>query len=241
MDDIVELYRTRKNEPVTRLAVFYGSDANSQALGSAYLELAKKRGIDVVASAALPSGITDPTPVIGPVLRTKPQVIILNLFTDDTILVTRALRNLGVTAPLVGSGSGVTVKAIPEALGKQADNLMGTVAWNGDLPIKGVAEFDAVYKKAYPSEPLVPQEAGEGYAIGLLIGRALEGAGSDDPNKLRDAISTIDIPAILPGGRIQFAENGQNKDIIPLLVGWKDGALHTMWPKEYQTTQPALP
>jgi branched-chain amino acid transport system substrate-binding protein len=214
---------------------------NSQALGAAYLDLAKKRDIDVVTSAALPSGITDPAPVIGPVLRTKPQVIILNLFTDDTILVTRALRNLGVTAPLVGSGSGVTVKAIPQALGKQADNLMGTVAWNSDLPIKGVAEFDAAYKKAYPSEPLVPQEAGEGYAIGLLIARALEDAGSDDPKKLRDAIAAVDMPSILPGKRIQFADNGQNKDIVPLLVGWKDGALHTMWPKEYQTAEPVLP
>ncbi|HKM64076.1 MAG TPA: ABC transporter substrate-binding protein [Acidisphaera sp.] len=241
LDDIAELYQTLKHEPVKRLAVFYGSDANSQAIGSAYLDLAKKRGIDVVASAALPSPITDPTPVIAPLRQSNPQVIILNLFTDDTILTARALRNLGIMAPLIGSGSGVTVKAIPEALGKQADNLMGTVAWNSDLPIKGVAEFDAAYKKAYPSEPLVPQEAGEGYAIGLLIGQALENAASDDPKKIRDAIAAIDMPAILPGGRIQFAENGQNKDIVPLLVGWKDGVLHTLWPSQYATAQPSLP
>jgi branched-chain amino acid transport system substrate-binding protein len=105
LDDLVALYHDLKHEPVTRIAIFYGSDANSQALGSAYMELAKQRKLDVVAHASLPSGISDPTPVIGPVLSGKPQFIILNLFTDGTILITRALRNLGVKVPLVGSGS----------------------------------------------------------------------------------------------------------------------------------------
>jgi branched-chain amino acid transport system substrate-binding protein len=241
LDDIIALYSDLKHEAVTRIAVFYGSDANSQALGAAYLALAKQRKLQVVASAALPSAITDPTPVLGPVLGAKPQVIILNLFTDGTILIARALRNLGVKAPLIGSGSGISVKSIPEALGQQADNLMGTLAWNGDLPIKGVPEFDALYRKAYPAEPLVPQEAGEGYAIGVLIGQALEQARSADPKALRDALAAIDEPSILPGERIQFDARGQNKDIVPILVGWKDKQLHTLWPKQYQTAEPALP
>ena len=69
----------------------------------------------------------------------------------------------------------------------------------------------------------------------------MENAASDDPKKIRDAIAAIDMPAILPGARIQFAENGQNKDIVPLLDGWKDGVLHTMWPSQYATAQPSLP
>ncbi len=241
LDDLVALYHDLKNQPVTRIAIFYGSDANSQALGSAYMELAKQRKLDVVAHASLPSGISDPTAVIGPILSGKPQFIILNLFTDGTILITRALRNIGVKVPLVGSGSGVTVKSIPEALGQQADNLMGTVAWNGDLPIKGVPEFDALYKKAFPAEPLVPQEAGEGYAIGLLIGQALEQAGVADPKKLRDTLSAINVSSILPGERIRFDAHGQNVDIVPILVGWKDKQLHTLWPKRYATAQPEMP
>ncbi len=241
LDDIVALYSDLKHEAVTRIAVFYGSDANSQALGAAYLDLAKQRKLHVVASAALPSGLTDPTSVLGPVLAGKPQIVILNLFTDGTILIARALRNLGVTAPLVGSGSGISVKSIPEALGAQSDNMMGTLAWNGDLPIKGVAEFDALYKKALPAEPLVPQEAGEGYAIGVLIGQALEQAKSADPKTLRDTIAAIDTPSILPGERIRFDAHGQNRDIVPILVGWKAQQLHTLWPKRYQTAQPNLP
>jgi branched-chain amino acid transport system substrate-binding protein len=240
-DYIVALYQQLKNRPVKKVAIFYGSDANSQALAKGYLAAAKQKNIEVVASAALPPNMSDPTPVIGPVLAHKPEVIYLNLFTNDTILVTRALRTLGVKAPIIGSGSGISVKTIAEALGKDSENLMGTIAWNGDLPEKGVPEFAALYRAAYPDEPLVPQEAGEGYAIGLLIRDAIDAAKSADPKAVRDALAKTNAPAILPGGRVEFAENGMNKAIVPILVGWKDGKLQTMWPKQYQVVAPNLP
>ena len=236
------LYSEMKNQQIKRVAIFYGSDANSQALGAGLIANAKKNNIEVVATAALASGITDPTPVIGPVLAGKPEIIFLNLYTDDTILITKALRNLGVKAPIVGSGSGIAVKTISEALGKQADNLMGTIAWNGDLPIKGVAEFAAKWKAAFPEEKLLPQEAaGEGYAIGQLMGQALEKAKSTDPKVLRDTLSTMDMPSVLAGERVQFAANGLNMHAVPLLVTWYDSKLHTIWPKKYQTFKPQLP
>ncbi len=241
-DYITAMYAELKNQKIRKVAIFYGSDANSQALGAGLIENAKKNGIEVVATAALASGISDPTPVIGPVLAGKPEVIFLNLYTDDTILITKALRNLGVTAPIVGSGSGIAVKTISEALGKQANNLMGTIAWNGDLPIKGVKEFAAKWKAAFPEEKLLPQEAaGEGYAIGQLMGQVLEKAKSTDPKVLRETLANIDVSTILVGEQVKFGPNGQNIHAVPLLVTWYDGTLHSIWPKKYQTMKPQLP
>lgn len=241
-DYINAMYSEMTNRSVKKVAIFYGSDANSQALGAGLIANAKKNNVEVVATAALASGISDPTPVIGPVLQGKPDVIFLNLYTDDTILITKALRNLGVKAPIVGSGSGIAVKTIAETLGKQADNLMGTIAWNGDLPIKGVKEFAAAYKKAFPQEKLLPQEgAGEGYAIGMLMGEVLERSKSIDPKVLRETLSTIETPSVLAGGKVKFGPNGQNVYAVPLLVTWFDGHLHTIWPKKYQTLKPTLP
>ena len=240
-DYINAVYAEMTNQKVKKVAIFYGSDANSQALGAGLIANAKKNNLEVVATASLASGISDPTPVIGPVLSGKPDVIFMSLYTDDVILITKALRNLGVKAPIVGSGSGIAVKTIAEALGKQADNLMGTIAWNGDLPIKGVAEFAAKYKAAFPNEKLLPQEAaGEGYAIGVLMGDVLEKAKSTDPKVLRDTIAAIDAPSILAGEKVKFGPNGQNVHAVPLLVTWFDGTLHTIWPKKYQTMKPKL-
>ena len=74
----------------------------------------------------------------------------------------------------------------------------------------------------------MPQEAGEGYAIGLLIRDAIEKANSADPKAIRDAIASLDVKTILPGERVAFAANGLNTGIIPILVGWQDGKLKTL-------------
>jgi branched-chain amino acid transport system substrate-binding protein len=240
IDYVQELYRDLRNVNLSRASVFYGSDANSQAIGQSVVAGAKARGLDVVGSVSFQNGLADPSAIVSMVLSSKPAVIFLISTPDDTILITRALRNLGVKAPIVGGGTGVSVKSLAEALGPLADNLMGTLGWNYDLPIKGVAEFVARYHAAFPKEPYAPQEAGEGYAIGLLIRDALETAASADPKKLRDVFASIDVPSILPGNAIRFAANGQNSAIVPILVGWKNSELHTLWPKKYQTVKPDI-
>jgi branched-chain amino acid transport system substrate-binding protein len=241
IDYILALYKDMKGRDVKRVAVFYGSDASSQSIGRGVISDSKKRGLDVAATVPFQNGLADPSAVVSSILSSQPEVIFLISTPDDTILITRALRNLGVKAPIVGSGTGISVKTLAEALGPQADNLMGTLAWNYDLPIKGVSDFIALYKTAFPKEPYAPQEAGEGYAIGMVIRDVLEKTASTDPKKLRDALASVDAPSILPGNAIRFAENGQNSAIVPILVGWKNSRLHTMWPKEYQTVTPDLP
>lgn len=223
-----------------RIAVFYGSDAGNGANGRAEVDEVKRAGLDLVASGSVPSGMTDPTAVLGPVLATKPDLLMANLFTPDMVLVIHALRAVKVTIPVLTSGSGISVKSIPESLGTEADRFMGTIAWSGDLPIPGVAEFVAKWLKAYPDQSFAAQEAGEGYAIGQIIGQAIEQAGSADPARVRDAIAQIKADTILPGGPVEFDDTGLSRHAVPIMVQWQGGKLRTIWPKEYQTTAPIL-
>ena len=228
--------------PLKRVAVFYGSDAGNTANGKgAIATIQKTPGLELVASGSVPVGMTDPTPVVRPVLEAKPDLLGANFVTPDLVLVIHALRALHVNIPVLTSGSGITVKSVPEALGKDANGFMGTVAWNGDLPVPGVAEFVAAFLKANPGEKFAPQEAGEGYAIGQLIGQTLEKAASTDPAKLRDTLATISAQTIMPGGPIEFDSTGLNKNSIPIMVEWQNSELHTVWPKEYQVKPLLLP
>ncbi|MDE2335237.1 MAG: ABC transporter substrate-binding protein, partial [Rhodospirillales bacterium] len=241
MDDILALYEELKATKIQRVAIFYGADAASQAIGAAYIKDAKAKGLDIVAQGSFPGNLADPTPILGPVRAHKPQVLFMNAFVDDMILVTRALRSLGIMIPVVGSGSGISVKSIGQSLGKDANNLMGTLVWNWDLPIPGVPQFRDAYKAAYPKQPFAPQEAGEGYAIGQIIAAALEAAKSRDPRTIRDALTHTNLQTILPGGPVQFAANGQNKNAVAILVSWINGELRTLWPKPYAAVTPVLP
>ncbi len=241
LDYMVKLFADA-GKPLKRIAVFYGSDAGNGANGKAAVEYVKRTPtLELVATGAVPVGLSDPTPVVRPVLETKPDLLEANLVTPDTVLVIHALRSLKVNIPILTSGSGITVKSIPEALGKEANGFIGTVAWNGDLPIPGVKEFVAQYLKAHPDQTFAPQEAGEGYAIGQLIGQALEQAASTDPAKIRDVLASISAPSIMPGGPIEFDATGLNKNSVPVMVEWQDSVLHTVWPKQYQVTPLQLP
>ena len=173
-------------------------------------------------------------------LANKPQILFMNAFLNDMILVTRALRSLGVMIPVVGSGSGISVKSISQSLGKDANNLMGTLAWNWDLPTPGADAFRAAYKATNPNEPFAPQEAGEGFAIGHIIAAAVEEAKSADPKAIRDALTRTNLQTVLPGGPVRFGASGQNENALGILVSWINGELRTVWPKEYASAVPPL-
>ena len=237
--EMFEKYRGKRPETI---AVFYGSDAASQTTGSVALELAAENGLNIVASGQFPSNLTDPTPIVAPLLQAKPDLLNLQGYTSEIILITRALRSVGLDMPIISSGGGVSAQTIGEALGEAGNGLMGLVAWNWDLPVDGVEQFMELFQNAYPSHPYPPtfEALGQGYAIGWLIKEALEQTGEADSRKLRDTLAQIDVKAILPGERIQFDESGQNTAIEPVMVGWSDGILRSVWPEQYQTTPPIL-
>jgi len=226
--------------PLRRIAVFYGTDAANTSAGRATIELLKAAGLELSTSGVVPSPMTDPTPVVAPVLASKPDLLIAHLFTPDMILVIHALRSLGQTLPILTSGSGVTLRSVPEGLGQQADGFMGTVAWNSDLPVPGVAEFGDAYRARYPGQLFAPQEAGEGYAAGQIIAAAIEAAAKPDPTAIRDALASIAVPTIMPGGPVSFAPDGLSKVAEPILVEWQGGTLRSIWPKRYQVAPPLL-
>ncbi len=225
--------------PLRRVAVFYGTDASNTASGKATIGLLAGAGLELAGTAVIPSPMADPTPLVRPVLDQKPDLLIAHLFTPDMILVIRALRAVGLTLPVLTSGSGVTLRSVPEGLGRAADGFMGTVAWNGDLPIPGIPAFLEAFRARYPDQPFAPQEAGEGFAAGQLLAQAIE-AGGADPVAIRDALAGLSAATVMPGGPIHFDATGLNGSSEPVLVEWQGGTLHTIWPKQYQTVPPLL-
>ena len=225
-----------------KIAVFYGSDSSSQAAGKAADGLAKKYGLEVVSSVPFASNLTDPTPIVAAARRSRPDLILLSSFTSDVILVTRALRAVGIDVPILSAGGGLATDSTGEALGKAANGLMGVVHWNWDLPGPDAKRIAEDYRKLYPDRrhPPASETLGTGYALGIVIRAALEKAASADPKKIRDVIASLEVPVPLPGGKISFDERGMNRNAQPIMVSWIDGELRTIWPKQYQTRKPVL-
>jgi len=69
----------------------------------------------------------------------------------------------------------------------------------------------------------------------FMIAAALEKAASTDPQKVREALTTLDITegfaAMCPGGKVKFGPDGKNIHAYPVGVQWQKGDLVSVFPQ----------
>src|SRR5262249_30194445 len=92
---------------------------------------------------------------------------------------------------------------------------------------------DALQKRsgAYPLG--AHQRAGAGLWLRKLV---LDKSGSDDPEKFRGAVMSLDLPvgSTINGWGVKFSEVGQNANdrVQHYMLQWQNGQLVTVWPAE---------
>ncbi|HVG51313.1 MAG TPA: ABC transporter substrate-binding protein [Xanthobacteraceae bacterium] len=242
MTNAYELWKTTKGSPPKSALIFQSNDAVGLVVQKMLPEHAKTLNLEVPFSQSFQMGLSDPSVAVAPVLRYKPDLIFLGGFPNDLILIIKALRGVGVTAPIFGAGPSGYDSA-GRGLGAAGDRLFAPVIWNWDLTIPGNKELIADYKAAQPNAPFPPanEQIGAGYATGQIIQQALEKAASRDPKKLRDVIASTEFTNLtLPATKVKFGDNGLNTLNTALLGEWMKGELRTVWPKEFQATAPLL-
>ena len=106
---------------------------------------------------------------MAPALQFKPDLIFLGGFTNDVILIIKALRGVGVPAPIFGAGP-AGYDFVGKGLGDASDRYFTLMIWNWDIVVPGNKKFVAAYKAAHPNAPYPPanEMLGGGFAMGRL-------------------------------------------------------------------------
>lgn len=238
----VELWKSMKGSAPKSVGIFMSNDGVGLAVQKALPEYAKSLGLEVPFSTPYQMGLSDPSAIVAPVLRYKPDMLFLGAFTNDLLLIIKALRGVGATMPIF-SGGPAAGDSVGAGLGAAGDKLFAPIVWNWDLTTPGNKEFVEEYHKAMPDKPFPPaaEMLGQGYTAGMIIRQALEKAASRDPKKIRDVIATTEFTdLVLPATKVKFDETGLNSLNKALLSEWVGGKLHTVWPKENQAFQAVL-
>ena len=237
-----EMWKASKGSPPKSALIFMSNDAVGLVVQKQLPEHAKTLNLDVPFSQSFQMGLSDPSVAVAPILRYKPDLIFLGGFTNDLILIVKALRGVGVTAPIFGAGPAGT-NSVGKGLGEASDRFFAPMAWNWDLPTPGNKEFAEAYHKAYPNAPYPPanEHLGLGYVMGLIVRQTLEKAASRDPKKLRDVLASTEFTNLpCPGTKVKFGEDGLNIYGEEVLGEWIKGELRTIWPKQVQVVAPLL-
>ncbi len=207
-----------------RVAFLVVNDDWGRAVASSYGEALKKQGSEIVDTEIFSRDDTDLFPYITKIKAQKPDVVIAAANTQLAANVTKQLRQLGVTATLMGEGA-FTSESYLKLVGNLGKNVIGLVEYVPAIDTAANKAFVKTYKERYKEEP--SKFSAAGYQAVHILADAINRAGSTDPEKIRQALLKTNYNGLT--GNFKFASDGQaynfevymakNTDSGPAIIG----------------------
>ncbi|HXH84056.1 MAG TPA: ABC transporter substrate-binding protein [Candidatus Tectomicrobia bacterium] len=191
--------------------------------------------------------INDFTPVIVKFKQLAPDVVHHIAYTNDAPLFWRQAReqNFLFKALVHAGATGYGGVDFGKALGNDANGVFALLEPGPGFRIEALRPDGQAIEKAF--REAVQKRTGS-YPLGghqlaggglWLLKVVLDRAKSDDPNKFREAVMSLDLPvgSMINGWGVKFAENGQNSNerVQHYMLQWQNGQLVTVWPEEFTT------
>src|SRR6201981_1211035 len=216
-----------------KVAVIFENTAFGTSTSNGLKELAPGEGVEIVMFEPYSAGFTDASPLINKVKASGANALFSVSYLHDLILIVRTVRQVGLNVAINGGSGGFVIPDFYKNVGKLAEGLQGVAHWNHDMSDEA-QKVNAEYKKR--TGEFLFEYAGGLVAQTFMLADALERAASTDPQKVREALSALDVSsgfaAMAPGGKVKFGPDGKNVYGRPVGVQWQNGDLASVFPKE---------
>ena len=206
-----EAAREHGKDPKTvRIAMAYENDPFSLDVREGVVEAAKKYGMKIVIDDKLPPEINDMAATLTKVKAVKPDLLLVSGHEKGATLMVRQAAEMQIDVPMMATTHCDSAK-IAETMAQKAEGILCGSQWDRHLSYQdrwfGTADqyadlFEKEFK--YPA----PYQAAESTAAVLVFADAFSRAGSLDPEKVRDAISSTDLMTMF--APIKFDSTGKN-------------------------------
>jgi len=204
---------------VKKVAIIYGNDDVFTKSGFDTMKaVAEEKGLEITTIEEFQKGQADYNAQLTKIKGTNPDLILASALYNEGAVIMSQARKMGITAPFVG-GNGFNSPEVIKIAGDAAEGLIVATPWFGDKPDEKVQAFVEKYTAEYGKAP--DQFAAQAYDALYVLADAIERAGSDDRDAIRDALAeTKGFNGIL--GEMSFDEEG---DIVmdPTVLTIKDG------------------
>ena len=198
----------------------------------AAVKVAQELGLQVVYNQKYPTGTKDLSSLLAVIRNAKPDILLASGYIGDMILLLRQANDLGVKPPLFGMALGPTHPRFVESLGKIAEGVVEPVQWAPNMPWKDeifgwtAREYAELFKREYGYEP--DYHPPQSTAALQVFHRAIQKAGSLDPEKVRAAIAATNIMTAY--GPVKFDARGVNVGKRMAVIQIQDGRPVVVYP-----------
>ena len=201
-----------KDPASVKLALAFENDPFSLDVREGVVDAAKKYGMKIVIDDKLPADLSDMSATLTKTKALRPDALIISGHSKGAATAARQIEEMKINVPLVAMTHCEAAK-VQEKFPKAANGFLCPTQWVETSPKKdalfGTAgEWNAGFKKDYPSYTSVPYQTAQASAAVLVWAKAFEAANSFDKDEVRDAISALEMETFY--GDIKFSEAGNN-------------------------------
>jgi branched-chain amino acid transport system substrate-binding protein len=215
-----------------RIAVIHPTVEYGVEMHGAFIEAAKKDGLDVVFSKSYPFGASDLQPLIREAMATNPDAFLAFSYPPDTFMAIEQAQIVGFNPQIMYVAIGGVFPALKDKFGSKVN---GILVYGGmDPSVPGLAD----YNKAHQAMFNRPSEAGALNVYGALevTQQAIETVGEIDRKKIRDVIATGTFKTLW--GDLKYVKQ---LNANPWAVGqWQNGEVVGLFPADKQGAKPLL-
>lgn len=227
-----------------KVAIVWENSSHGEDFRKGIQDFADKTGnYDIAVDESFALDGKDFSAVLNKVKAANVDLFLVDAHTPDFITMHRQYLSSGMCNKLVTYGARGTESDAKEALGqKGVDYILSAVWWNSQLGDKGLNKtFIDSFTKKFGAEPEWYQAVSYEAARALLT--AISNAGSVDKNKVRDALSSLEMTSILPGGKLSFPEDQGGQASYPFVVqqNLPDGTSPIVYPENVATGMGTAP
>ena len=199
-----------KQNPKPQTVAMVGADAEypQNALVGAR-ELVKKFGFKTVYDKTYPPNTTDYTPIVRAIKATNADIVFVASYPPDSVGMLRAAHEVGLQPKMFGGGMvGLMFTTIMTSMGPMLNGVVNYDFWAPEPPLlafAGIKEFLKEYQVRAEKEkvdPLGYYLPPYSYAVGQVLGQAVEAAKSLDQQKIADHIRATEFNTVV--GKVKF-------------------------------------
>lgn len=208
-----------ETERPKRIAIMMMDNSDGQGYAKIIIDIAKKKGYNIVMNESFTPGAKDFSSSILKMKSNNVDAVLWLGAPTDSIMFVRQMKEQQFKPKFVMGWMGFWPNEFKDALGADSDYLIHDGFWSETLPYPGAAELGKKYRDAHNGKDSV--SIGLPYATVQVLAKAIERAGSLDPDKVRDKVFGGDFSGTVLGD-IKYDEKGL-ASIPSLALQWYHG------------------
>jgi branched-chain amino acid transport system substrate-binding protein len=234
MDLLIE---SASNAGLSSIALVYSGSDFPREVARGVRTRAAEAGMKLVFDEEYRQGSTDFSDLVRRMQATRPDLVIGGTYLNGSIAFVREAKRRNFSPKALAFTVGPALVEFGEALGPDADGILGVVSWmrSGNVPM--AYDFSFRYKEKTGRN--AGAHAAYGYAAGQVLEAAVRLATSLDSDAVREQLRTMKFGSLL--GRYRVDESGSQQDKETYVMQWQNGYRLLVLPRQLRDSKIVYP